>query len=269
MSYYAVICLNGEELCVVHYNGYLGKQGTILYNIVNEKFKYTWNDVLTESKNNTIVYINLKYVRLTYDFCYNIVKHGYNNLDWPYPPTPEFLKEGTGEDVDAPVTTEWGWGGNNDYYYNLVGNKLFVKLPHPWFPWVLVDESLLFDYDESLLNDILCEIYGVLNITEIDRDSIKIDRKLYNKVIEEGPQTNGIRLLRECKKAVELIPDDLYGWWNYSEVLNTWRKKDEALDAVKKVLELAPKNNWRRYAIKRLEERYKVDDLRKLRIDLK
>jgi len=134
---------------------------------------------------------------------------------------------------------------------------------------VLVDEFILFDYDESLLNDILCEIYGVLNITEIDRDYLKIDRKLYNKVIEEGPQTSGIRLLRACKKAVELIPDDFYSWWTYSEVLNAWGKKDEALDAVKRVIELAPNNNWRQSIIKKLKERYKVDDLRKLGIDLK
>lgn len=35
MSKYAVICLNGEELCVVHYNGHLGNQGTNLYNLIN------------------------------------------------------------------------------------------------------------------------------------------------------------------------------------------------------------------------------------------
>ena len=261
MSYYAVICLNGEELCVIHYNGYLGKQGVILYNLVYEKSKYTWKDVLSESKYNTIVYINLKYVRMAYDFCYNIVKYRFPNLYWPFPPTPEFLKEGTGEDSDMPETTEWDWGANNDYYYNLVGNRLFVKLPHAWFPWVLVDESLLYNNDESLLNDILCEIYGVLDITEIDRDQLKIEPKLRKKVMEEGPQTSGIRLLRACKKAVELIPDDFYSWWTYGEVLNAWGKKDEALDAGKKAIELAPKNYLRKYAISRLKERYKVDDL--------
>lgn len=51
MSYYAVICLNGEELCVVHYNGYLRNQGLSLYNLVNQKF--TKNIIFKHQQNHS------------------------------------------------------------------------------------------------------------------------------------------------------------------------------------------------------------------------
>lgn len=133
MSSWAIIYLEGEELCVVHYNGNISHLGGLFLFMKENNTKYTWKDIITICSPCTIMYINIKYLRLNYEFCYNSVKFGTPDLDWPKIPSPEFLKEGNLEEVNEsgiviPETHDDGWGGNRDYIYYFEDNNLFVYI---------------------------------------------------------------------------------------------------------------------------------------------
>lgn len=250
MSTYAVIYLKGEPFCAVHQNGYLGSQGELLNNLVKRRSFYSWKDILRVSRQNILVYINLKYVRKDYDFCYKLLKKDYPDLYWPYPPDDEFLEKGS-DNTETPVTNEWGWGANEDYTYNIVENNVFVRLSTPYFPWVYVDEDLIYRKKEDLLFDILREIYGVVELSDIKfRGYLPADFDLRDKVIKEGPQTKGINLLREAKKTLDIIPEIRESWYYYIGALWAWkRSKEDILNAFDKMFEIAPKykSGWSLY----------------------
>ncbi len=251
MSTYATVYMNGEIVCVVHYDGYLANLGTSLLNLVN-RGNYSWKNVLDVCKENTLAFIHIKYVREDYHFCYKCGAYNKKQFYWTKEPTPEFLQNGSHEDEDRfPITTDWGWGANNDYDYNLLGNKLYVRFPKYCFPWVLVDETLLFN--ESKLDDIFYEMHGVTEASEIDSE-------LYKKVAKNGPVNAGINLLRASKKATEFMPWDSDVWSTYGAALKAGRRLDESIVVYKKVTELNPKNpeTWWKYGIV-LEENHLRD----------
>ncbi|MHA1232400.1 MAG: leucine-rich repeat domain-containing protein [Candidatus Helarchaeota archaeon] len=308
MSTYASIYLNGEILCAVHYDGYLSDLGASLLNLVNKGY-YNWKDILDICKEYTLVFIHLKYVREDYFFCYQCAAYKKKQFYWPKEPTSEFLDNGTPEDEERdPITNEFGYGMICDYDYNIVGDKLFVRTPMEykegfpwglvqWFPWVLVDEKLIFD--ESKLDDIYCEIYGVLEISEIDYE-------ISEKIGNDGPINAGINLLRASKyateympwdpkvwityggalkangnvngsinafkKAIELEPNNPYIWWIYGEVLENYNMKAQALASYSKTTQLLPNDyrNWEKYVdkLKNMNENEKLIESYKKMIDI-
>jgi leucine-rich repeat protein SHOC2 len=240
MSTYATVYINGEIVCVVHYDGYLSNLGFSLLNLVNRGY-YNWKDVLNLCKDHTLVFIHIKYVREDYHFCYKCGSYNKKQFYWSKEPTPEFLQNGSDEDEDRdPITNDWGWPANNDYDYNLLGEKLFVRLPLVYFPWVLVDEILILN--ESKLDDIYYEMHGVIEASEIDHD-------LYEKVRKNGPVGAGINLLRACKNAAEYMPWDPMVWVSYGAALKAGGKINESILAYKKATELKPDNPdfWWKY----------------------
>ncbi|MHA1479314.1 MAG: leucine-rich repeat domain-containing protein, partial [Promethearchaeota archaeon] len=245
MTTYASVYINGEVLCYTSYDGYPFNLGEIL-----EGVNFNWRSVLLTCKEYGICTVNINYFNKDPEFVYNCLgkyaKRDFINIvpNGLTPSAIEILRKGDPhekfEDIIRNFPNELYEApehmlSNIQYHYNLVNNQVIVRYPIKNFPWIPVEEALEIEGGE--LEEISNDMYGFLG----DEDS-DYRYKTYRKVEENGPISSGRHLLKGCKKATELLPQDPNNWWNYGVSLELAGKLNQAFESYKQATRLTPNN---------------------------
>ncbi len=243
----AIVHLDGEILCFTGYDGHPYKLGEDL-----AQTSTNWKSVLQLCKEYGILVVNTKYWILDPEFVYSCFSERWQER-YPELIDPQYINEfKKGNDDIISECSEFEvlllWTNkpykpyfymDEVYQYNHYENQVFVRLPYTNFPWVLIND--LGDlFSDKILEDILFDMLGVLNYSEVDED-------LWKHAHDVGAVSSGRHFILASKRATEILLDDPNSWWNYGKSLELMNKYPLAIEAYLEAKNLTPNNPiiWR------------------------
>lgn len=243
----ASIFIKSKFLCYTHYDSEPFKLGEAL-----SRAKTYWKEILKICKEYKIYAIAAKYWIKDPKFVYDCFagQHQEEHPELLNLQLVEQFKAGNRNIIEEnfeECLIDWSnephtryFNITDDYQYNHYNDKVFIRLRFTNFPWLLIDElGHLYD-DERILEDVLLDMLGVLEPSEVTED-------LLRRVQMKGAIGSGRNFILACKKATELIPEDPNNWWNYGVSLERQGKLIQAIEQYSKAVELTPTNPsiWR------------------------